>query len=579
MKKILILMMALLMTLSGCNTAPVEYSDTENQEFHEYLDTLLVDVMDDTDLSINLSFVDPEAYGIVPGMYELGFVTEADYKDSLVFSQEVIDQLGEFADNTLTERQFYDKEAILYMYEESLKSETFYDFEVGTSFLGFTRSASVNLPSTLDVYSFRNEHDVQAYLHFLETLPASVQQYVDLEAARQQRGTGYSQEELDEIIRISQLSVDAAYASDYYLIESFDTRLDEVDFLTDFQKQSYKTENRKLIHTAFAQAYQNIVDGLSGIEGGETLGLAHKTNGKAYYEYALQQATGVESSVEDISAMIEKTIIDIVVELQSYPTTYFESYQNFTYGDYASGEALLSDLQSKITADFPAIEPITYELRTVDDSMSEGSSPAFYYTPPVDYDASQTQYIFINGAYDPLDYTTYAHEGLPGHMYQFNYFLGLGMHPIRNLFHDSGNAEGWANYTEKLAVKYTTDDEALYEYITLYSRLIELIHVQMDIGIHYEGWDLQAFSDFVNDNFTGVDDESIASMYLNFVHTPAAYPTYYLSSLYLQQQKERVQKALGTDYSEIEFHEQVLEVGSAPMTLVIRHLDRYLEKK
>ena len=43
---------------------------------------------------------------------------------------------------------------------------------------------------------------------------------------------------------------------------------------------------------------------------------------------------------------------------------------------------MLADLQNAVSEDFPVLSGIAYELKTVDDSLKDFLSPAFYLTPP-----------------------------------------------------------------------------------------------------------------------------------------------------------------------------------------------------
>ena len=80
---------------------------------------------------------------------------------------------------------------------------------------------------------------------------------------------------------------------------------------------------------------------------------------------------------------------------------------------------MLNALQQKIQTDFPPLTDVTFELRTVHDSMKEYLSPAFYLTPPMDTGTPNVIYINPAANYQGLElFTTLAHEGFPGHLYQ-----------------------------------------------------------------------------------------------------------------------------------------------------------------
>ena len=61
-------------------------------------------------------------------------------------------------------------------------------------------------------------------------------------------------------------------------------------------------------------------------------------------------------------------------------------------------------------------------VKRVSPSLEEYSSPAFYLTPPIDVITENSIYINENDPLTGLDlYTTLAHEGYPGQLYQTVY--------------------------------------------------------------------------------------------------------------------------------------------------------------
>ena len=88
-----------------------------------------------------------------------------------------------------------------------------------------------------------------------------------------------------------------------------------------------------------------------------------------------------------------------------------------------SPEKALSVLQQKIAGDFPALEETDFQVRYVHESMEDYLSPAFYLTPPLDTGSPNVIYINRSGRNPNLElFTTLAHEGFPGHLYQTVYF-------------------------------------------------------------------------------------------------------------------------------------------------------------
>lgn len=83
-------------------------------------------------------------------------------------------------------------------------------------------------------------------------------------------------------------------------------------------------------------------------------------------------------------------------------------------------------------------------MKYVDKSLEEHISPAFYLTTPLD--AYQDNVIYLNGnaKYDLTKaFTTIAHEGYPGHLYQNCFYQSQNPLPVRSVVNIGGYTEGW----------------------------------------------------------------------------------------------------------------------------------------
>ncbi len=566
MKKILIIFLMGFLALTGCVSKEPEI--VLELSFQEFLDSLLVEVIDPEDLGINLIFNDPTTFNIEPGMYVLGFNTLEDYQESKEFYQSSIKMLNAYQD--LEGQEALDRDVLVSIFKSYLDDDLYYYHAEGER-LGYARSMIANIATYLEVYEFRTAEDVERYFNFLDTLPEYLEMYVDLEIVRQDKNMGYGQEILDKIVDMADNTASEAMKDDYFLKRLFDEKMDQADFDT----QGYKEQNSILMNEKFAGGYKLLADRLSEIKAAPTTGLVHKKDGAKYYEHLLKQNTGLDMSVKEIKSLLQKKLQSQILEVFSYDEALINKlYEDDFYPDFDDGKALLDFLEVEIKADFPEIDAVNYDINTVDPSMAESASPAYYFTPFVDYDSSMKQHIFINGAYNNALYTTFAHEGFPGHMYQFNYNLKTSAHPIRNILTVSGNAEGWANYVETYAIKYISDENFM-ELYAMNQELTQIITVLIDIGIHYDGWTLEEMKDYLVDmgfasaSATAAD---FSEMYVYIAAHPAVYPMYYVSSIKINMLKEEA-KASWDNYSDYLFHEKLLEIGSARFDVVEQYLD------
>src|SRR5699024_5592151 len=191
---------------------------------------------------------------------------------------------------------------------------------------------------------------------------------------------------------------------------------------------------------------------------------------------------------------------------------------------------------------------------------------------PLDLETSNS--IYINGASDLAGtelYTTLAHEGFPGHLYQTVFFERTDPNPVRSLFEPGGYVEGWATYTESYAYGYALSDSALAE-LLLRNRSVTLcLYSLIDLGIHYHGWTPDTASEFLR-GFGITDPDTCAEIYQYIIETPANYLKYYVGSLCFEQLREEFRTQQGNDFSLKDFHEKLLRIGPAPFPVAEKYL-------
>ena len=204
----------------------------------------------------------------------------------------------------------------------------------------------------------------------------------------------------------------------------------------------------------------------------------------------------------------------------------------------------------------------------MDESLENYLSPAFYLTPPADTVSPNA--IYINGAFSMEGielFTTLAHEGFPGHLYQTVYFARTSPQLIRYLYVPGGYVEGWATYVESFAYSYAEGNDALLRLLWLNRSVNLCLYSLMDIGIHYDGWTLADTLLFLN-QFGITDTAAAANIYEYIIETPANYLKYYYGYLNFLDIREAVKTSEGKRFSMKKFHQRVLELGPMPFDLL-----------
>ena len=182
-------------------------------------------------------------------------------------------------------------------------------------------------------------------------------------------------------------------------------------------------------------------------------------------------------------------------------------------------------------------------------------------TPPMD--DYENNSIYINEGSDSSSglWSTLAHEGIPGHMYQFVYFLSNDPEPLRTLLSFNGYQEGWATYVELMSYDYYTEyaDETYADIEAINTKLNLLVSARIEIGVNYEGWTLEETANYMNTN--GFNGEAAQEIMDYVIAEPGNYQMYVMGWLEFEELKEYAVDQLGSKYNDIEFHKVVLDAG------------------
>ena len=238
-----------------------------------------------------------------------------------------------------------------------------------------------------------------------------------------------------------------------------------------------------------------------------------------------------------------------------------------------NANAALKDLKNKIKENYPEAADVNYVVDYLDPSIAGEYTVAYYLIPPVDN--YEENVIRVNPSCTDL-YSTLAHEGYPGHLYQTTYSLAHNYHPIANTLSYIGYTEGWAVYVEMDSFNMMdldlSDDE-----ITLLQMDTYLTHYLVcyaDIMVHYDGASQEDIADFMYQY--GLNGNYIYELVLQEAGTYLPYGMGYLQMSALQQKTE---KALGKKYNAKEFHEVVLNAGDCSFDYLEQQVNDYIKSK
>ena len=179
-------------------------------------------------------------------------------------------------------------------------------------------------------------------------------------------------------------------------------------------------------------------------------------------------------------------------------------------------------------------------------------------------------------------FSTLAHEGYPGHLYQTNYFLSTNPSPLRTFLHCDGYDEGWGTYAQLYSYNFTefkdVDEKTQAQLRQLY-RDDDLLSLSLsslsDLYVNYKNYDENALADYLKTY--GIDKSATKQLYQYVIENPATYLSYSIGYYELNKLEKEMAASLGKSFKISDFHEAVLNVGSCNFAILRQEIEKETE--
>lgn len=547
-----------------------------NKQFEQYTDELFFTDVQGNALNLHYTLAAPEKLGITDYPVSLGNFDPSRISSRTLLWESRKSALEKFPSERLSQQNQLTKDILCLAYETELLSGNNYLLE---EYLSPSLGVQAQLPILLAEYTFRREQDVQDYIKLLASVDTYFQNILTFEQLKSQNGTFMSDTTVDRITE--QCSAFITNPEENYLHTVFQEKLKDVPQLTAAKQKAYQKLHMKILQEQVLPAYQALINGLCLLKGSgkNPGGLSGLPGGKAYYEYLLKSSCGIYETVEQIQTRLLKQLQMDMEEseniLHKKPELIYritEKQPAFSVQEKSSPEAILKTLQNKLLKDFPSPPETSYEVKYVHKDLEAYLSPAFYLTPPID--TLSPNDIYINkyaGMKGTELFTTLAHEGFPGHLYQTISFASTNPPKIRHLLGMSGYVEGWATYVETYAYSYADQDPDLSRLQWLNRSLNLCILSLLDTGIHYDGWSKETAAEFLS-GFGITDSAAQQEIFQVIVEDPANYLKYYMGYLHFLDLREDCKKEMGEHFDIRKFHQKILEIGPCQFPILEKYV-------
>ncbi|MDD5220842.1 MAG: DUF885 domain-containing protein, partial [Candidatus Bipolaricaulis sp.] len=170
------------------------------------------------------------------------------------------------------------------------------------------------------------------------------------------------------------------------------------------------------------------------------------------------------------------------------------------------------------------------------------------------------------------------HEGTPGHYFQMTIAAGLDLPLFRRIEAPIAFLEGWALYSERLAVDLGLYATPLQDLARLDLELQRACRVVMDTGIHSLGWSAEQAAAYYETERGAPMGSQYWSM-ARYVGFPAQGLSYMIGMLEIVALRERAEAALGERFRLIEFHDLIIGNGAMPFPILERLVEEHITRK
>jgi len=570
--------------LFGCGQASTQTS-LKQKKFDRFLNSCFKEYAAENTVTLHFKLSNPSAHGIkVPVSPTYGDLSSDALKKNCSRSKELLQKLYTFPTSSLTKKQKLTWQIFQDYLNESIMNEKYilYSTPLGTNGL------QSEILVTLSEYRLDNEKDIKDYLSLVNQVPELFTQILDFEQERRNAGLispsfviSDTIDQIDQFLNASE--------ENNPLIQSFEDRLTEVESLSKDQKASYIANNRLLVTDKVLPAYKSLKTSLQAYTNdskntSSKERLCEYKNGQDYYKFLLMSNVGTDFSPEDCITILESQLKNTVKDISSLTTKNKDLYTEYLSATPAlsAPKEIMNTLKNDSLIDFPEIKNISCQLKNVPDALSGTSACAFYLVPPID--STKDNIIYINKSRVDSNelFSTLAHEGYPGHLYQTNYFLTTNPSPLRTFLHCAGYDEGWGTYAQLYSynfIEFKNVDEQTTKQLRQLYRDNDLLSLSLsslcDLYVNYKNYDENALANYLQTY--GIDKDSAQNLYRYVIENPTTYLSYSIGCYELDQLKQTMSDSLGKAFKISDFHEAVLNVGSCNFSILRQEIEKETE--
>ena len=367
-------------------------------------------------------------------------------------------------------------------------------------------------------------------------------------------------------------------------------------------KEKYKILYQEAISSKIIPAYQKMGDFLEKEylpKARNTDGINALPNGKNIYEYYAKSWTTTNKTPEEINKIGLQQVAMLRAEMEKVKTQLgfkgsLEQFLSSLKTDkkampyktpeevIAAFNGILKKIEPKLPSMFSKFPKTPFEIRRTEkfreasasaeykQGTPDGKRPGIFYTPIPD----ATKYNVTNG-FESL----FLHEAIPGHHYQVSLQQENTEIPKFMRFGWFGAyGEGWAHYTETLGPEFGLYTDPYQKMGYLSDQMLRAVRLVVDTGIHTGKMTREEAIKYYLSNISDSEEGAIAAIE-RYMAIPGQALGYKIGSLKILELRAKYQKQLGNKFNLAKFHDEILNQGCLPLSVLERKMELWAKKQ
>ena len=534
---------------------------------------------------------------------KLSIPQDDDIDNDIKQIEKVIKTLYKYDDSRLSDIQKSTKKIAIFDYENQLKElKDFPYLDYPLNQIGGIHLNTIEFMNS--VHPIRSDSEAIAFIKRTDLVKDVYQGVLNHLKKQADNGIyppefvyGHVINQLDEFINVVNTE-HPLYKQFMLKIKKLELSNDQVDYLEKEITRSINesvTPGFKLLRNFMANTKKNA---------NPNHGIWSQPGGDEYYKLKIRTFTTTDYSPEEIHQMGLNEVKRISSRMREILTSlgYAESKSvgelmnelnenpDFLYADTPDRKEIVvndyTDMVNeaiRVMADYfhtmPKSEVI---VRAVPEYSEQNAAGGYYQSPALD---GSRPGVFYANLYDIKQTPTYSmrtlayHEATPGHHHQIAHSLENEELTLYRRFgyYTSAFAEGWALYSEILALEVGLAENPYDELGILQSELFRANRLVVDTGMHYKRWTREEAMDYMK-SVTGMSDTEVRVEIERYIVWPGQALSYKVGMIKILELRERAMKELGDNFDIKDFHSAVLDHGNPPLFIVEEMVDKMIEE-